>query len=54
MSSQVTFIYVAFFTIQIVSKLHSDNMKVVQHRSKLHSDNMKVVQHRSIILLNIK
>jgi len=40
-SSQVTFIYIALFTIQIVSK-------------QLHSDNMKVVQHRSIILLNIK
>jgi len=40
-SSQVTFIYMALFTIQIVSK-------------QLHSDNMKVVQHRSIILLNIK
>jgi len=33
-SSQVTFIYIALFTIQIVSKqLHSDNMKVVKHRS---------------------
>jgi len=33
-SSQVTFIYIALFTIQIVSKqLHSDNKKVVQHRS---------------------
>jgi len=41
LSSQVTFIYVVLFTIQIVSK-------------QLHSDNMKVVQHRSIILLNIK
>jgi len=41
MSSQVTFIYIALFTIQIVSK-------------QLHSDNMKVVQHRAIILLNIK
>jgi len=40
-SSQVTFIYIALFTIEIVSK-------------QLHSDNMKVVQHRSIILLNIK
>jgi len=37
-SSQVTFIYIALFTIQIVSK-------------QLHCDNMKVVQHRSIILL---
>jgi len=41
MSSQVTFIYIALFTIQIASK-------------QLHSDNMKVIQHRSIILLNIK
>jgi len=33
-SSQVTFIYIALFTIQIVSKqLHADNMKVAQHRS---------------------
>jgi len=33
-SSQVTFIYIALFTIQIVSKLrHTDNMKVAQHRS---------------------
>jgi len=40
-SSQVTFIYIALFTIQIVSK-------------QLHSDNLKVIQHRSIILLNIK
>jgi len=40
-TSQVTFIYIALFTIQIVSK-------------QLHSENMKVVQHRSIILLNIK
>jgi len=40
-SSQVTFIYIALFTIQIVSK-------------QLHSDNMNVIQHRSIILLNIK
>jgi len=40
-SSQVIFIYIALFTEQIVSK-------------QLHSDNMKVVQHRSIILLNIK
>jgi len=39
-SSQVTFIYIALFTIQIASQLYSDNMKVVQHRS--------------IILLNIK
>jgi len=32
-SSQVTFIYKALFTIQIVSKqLHTDNMKVAQHR----------------------
>jgi len=37
----VTFIYIVLFTIQIVSK-------------QLHSDNMKVKQHRSIILLNIK
>jgi len=40
-SSQVTFIYIALFTIQIVSK-------------QLHSDNMTIIQHRSIILLNIK
>jgi len=42
-SSQVTltFIYIALFTIQIVSK-------------QLHSDNMKIMQHRSMILLNIK
>jgi len=40
-SSQVTFIYIALFTIQIVSK-------------QLHSDNMKIIQHRSIKLLNIK
>jgi len=38
--SQVTFIYIALFTIQIVPK-------------QLHSDNMKIIQHRSIILLNI-
>jgi len=32
-SSQVTFIYIALFTIQIVSKqLHSNNMKIIQHR----------------------
>jgi hypothetical protein len=37
-SSQVTFIYIALFTIQIASK-------------QLHSNNMKIVQHRSIILL---
>jgi hypothetical protein len=31
-SSQVTFIYIALFTIQIASKqLHSDNMKIIQH-----------------------
>jgi len=41
MSSQVTFIYIALFTMQIVSK-------------QLHSDNMKIIQHRSKILLNIK
>jgi len=43
LSSQVTltFIYIALFTIQIVSK-------------QLHSDNMKIMQHRSMILLNIK
>jgi len=40
-SCQVIFIYIALFTIQIVSK-------------QLHGDNMKVVQHRSIILLTIK
>jgi len=52
--SQVTFIYIALFTIQIVSKqLHTDNMKVAQHRS-LHTDNMKVAQHRSTTLLNTK
>jgi len=29
----ITFIYIALFTIQIVSKqLHTDNMKVAQHR----------------------
>jgi len=38
-SSQVTFIYIALFTIEIVSK-------------QLHIDNMKVIQHRSILLLN--
>jgi len=38
---KVTFIYIVLFTIQIVSK-------------QLHSDNMKVIQHRSIMLLNIK
>jgi len=38
---QVTFIYIALFTIHIVSK-------------QLQSDNMKRIQHRSIILLNIK
>jgi len=41
LSSQVTFVYIALFTIQFVSK-------------QLHSDNMKIMQHRSIILLNIK
>jgi len=41
MSSQVTFIYIVLFTIHIVSK-------------QLHSDNMKIIQHRSIILLNVK
>jgi len=40
-SSQVTFIYIALFTIQIVSK-------------QLYSDNMKVAQHRSTTLLNTK
>jgi len=39
-SSQVTFIYIVLFKIQIVSK-------------QLHSDNMKIIHHRSIILLNI-
>jgi len=34
------FIYIALFTIHIVSK-------------QLFSDNIKVIQHRSIILLNI-
>jgi len=33
-SSQVTFIYIVLFTIQIVSEqLHRDNMKIIQHRS---------------------
>jgi len=41
MSSQVTFIYIALITIQIVSM-------------QLHSDYKKIIQHRSIILLTIK
>jgi len=40
-SGQVTLIYIALFTIHIIS-------------TQLHSDNMKIIQHRSIILLNIK
>jgi len=33
-SNKITFIYIELFTIQIVSKqLHSDNMKIIQHRS---------------------
>jgi len=34
LSSQVTYIYIPLFTIQIVSKqLHRDNMKIIQvHR----------------------
>jgi len=39
-TSQVTFIYIALLTIQIVSKL-------------IHSDNMKIIQHKSIIFLNV-
>jgi len=34
-------IYIVLFAIQIVSK-------------QLHSNNMKIIQHRSIIFLNIK
>jgi len=34
-NSQVTFIYIALFTIQIVSKqLQTDNMKIVHQKSK--------------------
>ena len=56
-SSQVTFIYIALFTIQIVSKqLHSDNMKITQQRLSL-EENCVIIHlkyGRSIILLNIE
>jgi len=65
MSSQVTFIYIALFTIEIVSKqLHSDNRKIIQHRSiiiieKIISTNLTDIIGRSLchyrlLLLKLK
>jgi len=66
MSSQVTFIYIALFTIEIVSKqLHSDNRKIIQHRSiiiieKIISTNLtdiilgRSLCHSRLLLLKLK
>jgi len=52
-----TFIYIALFTIHIVSKqLHSNNMKIIQQSLFLEENyvNVHLKERKSIILLNIK